>query len=69
MARDKDKDNQYFNGSKDEINYISNFYGEKRLKVRGFLVAGCEKGGIKRNTTNMQIYEMIKTVFGYGIPD
>ena len=69
MARDKDKDGQYFNGSKDEINYISSLYGEKRLKVRGFLVAGCEKGDIKRNTTHMQIYEMMKRVFGYGIPD
>lgn len=69
MARDKAKDDQYFNGSNDEINYISGLYGEKRLKVRGFLASGCERGGIKRNTTHMQIYEMLKAVFGYGIPD
>jgi hypothetical protein len=69
MARDKTKDDQYFSCSKDETDYISSLYGEKRLKIRGYLGAGCEKGGIKRNTTHMQIYEMIKKVFGYAIPD
>lgn len=69
MARDKSKDDQYFTCSKDDTNYISGLYGEKRLKVRGYLGSGCERGGIKRNTTHMQIYEIIKRVFEYEIPD
>ncbi len=64
MARDKSKDDKYFDCSKDDLNSISNLYGDKRLKVRGFLVGGCEKGG-KRILFHLQELQFIN-LLGLG---
>ena len=67
MARDKAKDDKFFNCSQDhELNYVASLYTEKQ-KVLDFLKKKCADGTIKY-FTYMKVYELIKKDLGYQIP-
>jgi hypothetical protein len=67
MARDKSKDDMYFNCSQDyELNYVASLYTEKQ-KVLDFLKRKCADGTIKYSK-HMEVYELIKKELGYPIP-
>ena len=67
MARDKTKDDLYFNCSQEhELNYVSGLYPQKN-KVYEFLKKKCSEGKIKYYT-HKQVYELIKSELGYSIP-
>ena len=68
MARDKAKDDQQFSCSQPwEGDYVANHYGINKEKVATFLKKCCENNTIK-NSTHMEVYELIKKEFGYAIP-
>ncbi len=68
MARDKAKDDEYFNCSQEhEFDYVSNLYTE-RTKVYDFLKENCKKGDISYST-HKKVYEMINEKLGYPIPN
>ena len=67
MARDKAKDDKFFNCSQEhELNYVSGLYTETK-SVYDFLKKKCNAGVIKYST-HMEIYELIKDELGYPIP-
>lgn len=68
MARDKKKDDLYFNCSQEhEFDYVSGLYANEG-KVHKFLKEKCEDGTINY-LTHLQVYELIKKELGYSIPD
>ncbi len=69
MARDKAKDDKYFNCSQEhELTYVSGLYdGEAEIIVYNFLIKSCKNGDIKYST-HMQVYELIEQHFGYPVP-
>ena len=67
MARDKARDDEFFNCSQEhEFQYVSGLYSEKE-KVYKYLKEKCADGTIKYST-HMQVYEMIANDLGYPIP-
>lgn len=68
MARDKAKDDKYFNCNQEhELNYVSGLYNQKQV-VYDFLVKKCRDNAI-RYSTHKDIYYLIKEHLGYQIPD
>lgn len=68
MARDKAKDDKYFNCSQEyENNYVSNLYGDNQVVVSVFLETACKDNTINYST-HMKVYELIKEKLGYAIP-
>ena len=67
MARDKAKDDKYFNCSQEhEINYVAGLY-TSRQEVVSFLRRKCNDGTI-HYYTHMQVYQLIQRELGYSIP-
>ena len=67
MARDKAKDDKYFNcGEEHEKKYVSSLYDNKTA-VYNFLVSSCANGKISYST-HMKVYQLIKENLGYPIP-
>jgi hypothetical protein len=67
MARDKSKDDKLFSCSQaHEVEYVSNLYAAKAT-VKTFLQNACASNRIK-NSTHMQVYELIQTDLSYPIP-
>lgn len=68
MARDKAKDDLYFNCSQDhEAEYVSGLYGKNKDEVKEFLADKCKSGDIF-HSTHKAVYELIKKELGYPIP-
>ncbi len=68
MARDKAKDDVYFNCSQEhEFDYVSNLYTEQK-KVDNFLKENCAKGNINYST-HKEVYVMIYEKLGYPVPN
>jgi len=68
MARDKAKDDKYFNCSeKHENDYVSSLYGSNQIIVSVFLATACKNNTISYST-HMEVYALIKTELGYSIP-
>lgn len=68
MARDKAKDDEYYNCSEDhERDYVSGLYSETD-EVSEFLIEKCKDGTIK-NSTHAEVYELINNELGYPIPN
>ncbi len=65
MARDKARDDKFFNCSQDsEHDYVAGCYPEKdRPRVREFLKKECADGTI-RNMTHAALYELIASKLG-----
>ncbi len=69
MARDKARDDKYFNCSeKHENDYVSSLYGNNKDSVSIFLVTACSSKKI-HYSTHMDVYELIKNEFGYAVPE
>ena len=68
MARDKAKDDKLFNCSQDwEHDEVASHYGNNKQKVLDFLQVSCDNDIIK-NSTHKEVYDLIKSKFGYNIP-
>ncbi len=68
MARDKAKDDMFFNCSQEhEFNYVSNLYKEQK-EVYDFLKENCKSDNISRYT-HKKVYEMIKANLNYSVPN
>lgn len=69
MARDKSKDDKFFNCSQEsEHNYVIGLYShEKRDKVRSLLVGFCKNGTLKYST-HREVYLTIQQNLGFAIP-
>lgn len=69
MARDKAKDDKYFNCSeKHENDYVSSLYGNNKVFVSVFLETAC-KNNIINYSTHMEVYKLIKAELGLAIPE
>lgn len=69
MARDKAKDDKYFNCSQEsERRYVSGLYAPNGLRVETFLTSKCASNAIKYST-HMQVYRLIQSELGYPIPN
>jgi hypothetical protein len=67
MARDKSKDDKYFNCSQEhERKYVASLYQDE-AGVNKFLIKKCQDGTI-HYWTHMKVYELIKKDLGYPIP-
>ncbi len=67
MARDKAKDDVYFNCSQEhELNYVANLYVSSN-EVKQFLKRKCSDGTINYKT-HYEVYTLIKNELGYAIP-
>lgn len=67
MARDKARDDKYFNCSEQhEINYVAGLYDQSD-EVREFLRNRCDDCTI-HYSTNLEVYQLIKDELGYDIP-
>lgn len=67
LGRDLARDQKSFNCSQEhELDYVSGLYANK-IEVYNFLVAACKNNLIK-NSTHMQVYQLIKSRLGYEIP-
>lgn len=68
MARDKSKDDMYFNCSQiHEQNYVASLYLHQQ-KVLTFLKESCANGSI-HYSTHYQVYKLIEKKFGYPVPN
>ncbi len=68
MARDKARDDKFFNCSEEhEDNYVASLYGTNKDKVSDFLVEKCDDNTINYST-HTEVYELIKDSYGYPIP-
>ncbi len=68
MARDKARDDKYFNCSQQhEHNYVAGLYPGHVSDVKAFLIKACDKNWI-HHSTHMEVYQLIKTHLGYPIP-
>ncbi len=69
MARDKKKDDKFFNCSEEhEFAYVSGLY-QNKSKVYDYLKKQCKPGGKISYSTHMEVYKMIKDDLGYPIPN
>ncbi|MES2622244.1 MAG: hypothetical protein V4615_15445 [Bacteroidota bacterium] len=67
MARDKAKDDKYFNCEQEhERKYVSGLYVQQTT-VYNFLVSKCNTNEIK-NSTHLEVYTLIRQKLGYPIP-
>jgi hypothetical protein len=67
MARDKAKDDKYFNCSENhELVYVSGLYVNSD-KVKAFLKEKCADKTISYST-HMEVYELIEKELDYSIP-
>jgi len=67
MARDKAKDDKYFNcGQEHEFDYVSGLYAEKE-KVYDFLKKKCSDKTISYST-HLEVYKLIEKELGYSTP-
>lgn len=67
MARDKSKDDKYFNCSEEyEFQYVSGLYSQKQT-VYDFLKRKCISG-IINYLTHKEVYKLIQEELGYPIP-
>ena len=67
MARDKARDDKYFNCKQEhEDNYVANLYDESN-EVSTFLTEKCKDNTINYST-HMEVYELIEEKLGYEIP-
>tara|TARA_B100000508_G_scaffold55003_1_gene42586 strand:+ start:6093 stop:6305 length:213 start_codon:yes stop_codon:yes gene_type:complete len=67
MARDKSRDDKFFNCTDEhEVNYVVSLY-EDRDGVRDLISKKCEDGKI-HYSTNLEVYQLIKDELGYDIP-
>jgi len=67
MARDKAKDDKYFNCSQQhEHDYVANLYPNPG-KVKEFLKRKCQSGKIS-NSTHLEVYRLIQSELGFAIP-
>lgn len=67
MARDKTKDDKYFNCNQEhELTYVSNLYTYSRI-VHQFLKNQC--GNRINYSTHAEVYQLIKDELGYPIPN
>ena len=67
MARDKSRDDKFFNCSEEwEFKYVSELY-DKNDEVYDYLKEKCDDGTISYST-HMEVYEIIEKKFGYPIP-
>ncbi len=68
MARDKAKDDKYFNCQQEhELNYVAGLYSQRQV-VLDFLKKKCAIGALKY-ATHYHVYKLIKDELGYSIPD
>lgn len=68
MARDKTKDDKFFNCSEEhEFEYVSGLY-DAYAEVYSFLKDSCENNTIKYST-HTEVYELIESHLGYTIPN
>ena len=68
MARDKTKDDLYFNCSQPhEKSYIANLYPGAAEKVEEFLTFACKTNAI-RNSTHKEVYALIHQRLGLQTP-
>lgn len=68
MARDPEKDDQYFNCREiGELNYLTALY-EEALLVRKFVINRCQTGQISYRTHN-DLYALIEKELGFPKPD
>ena len=69
MARDKARDDKFFNCSEShEHDYVAGLYSVgDRPAVRKLLKDACADNRIK-NSTHMEVYELIKAELGLPIP-
>lgn len=67
-ARDKAKDDKFFNCDQDyEVELVANHYGSNKQVVINFLKESCHNGKI-HYSTHLQVYTLIKNELGYPIP-
>jgi hypothetical protein len=68
MARDKRKDDQYFNCREiHELHYVTSLYEEAAV-VRKFIIGQCQTGQIAYRTHN-DLYALIERELGFPKPD
>jgi len=68
MARDKAKDDKFFNcGQEHEYRYVANLYARSEI-VYGFLKTSCSDNTIYR-FTHLEVYQLIKDRLGLQHPD
>jgi len=68
MARDKAKDDKFYNCSEEhERDYVSGLYYNKSV-ISDFLIKKCKDNSINYST-HTEVYELIKSEFGYPIPN
>jgi hypothetical protein len=66
MAKDKARDDKFFNCSKQhEVDYVAGLY-EDSAGVRDLLAKKCADGTI-HYSTNLEVYKIIKDELGYDI--
>lgn len=69
MARDKARDDKFFNCSEEhEDGYVAGLYGSNKDKVSNFLTTNCKNNTIKYST-HQQVYTLIKAKLGYELPN
>lgn len=67
MARDKAKDDKFFNCDQEhEKNYVAGLYPDKQ-KVYDYLTLDCLLNNIK-NSTHLEVYKLIERKLGYSMP-
>ncbi|PWB33715.1 hypothetical protein DCO48_08640 [Pseudomonas sp. SDI] len=68
MARDKAKDDKYFNcGQTHEAEYVAGLYPSQKIVVKNFLKTACAANTIS-NATHKEVYELIHNKLGLPIP-
>jgi len=64
MARDKSRDDEFFNCSQEhEFDYVANQYPGNEDRVKKFLKSACASGRI-RYMTHKKVYELIREALG-----
>lgn len=65
MARDKAKDDLYFNCTQDhEAEYVAGLYPDREEEVKDFLERAC-RTKLLNNATHQQVYDLIDKQLGY----
>jgi hypothetical protein len=69
MARDKARDDKFFNCSeRHEFRYVSSLYGDNKVRVFLFLKKQCRDGAIKYST-HKEVYDLINRHLNYPVPN
>lgn len=69
MARDKARDDKYFNCFQEhEVQYVCNLYPYDRERVRAYIKKSCSSGSLKY-VTHKRLYELIQRDLGLSIPN